>query len=99
MSKKDLQRDASPLTKEYETSVQIVNRMWKYVSNTQGILLTLAEATVPNSEQCDALKSLIKREFNNMGGYVQDAIYEEYGVQEKGKGRKSELPFSLSKEK
>jgi CRISPR/Cas system-associated endonuclease Cas1 len=83
------------MSREYDISTQIVSRMWQQISHTQGILLTQIEAIFDDSVRAKAFKSLVKREINNMGNYIQDNIYEEWKVQARGVGRKPELPMSL----
>ena len=84
--------------KNYEISSQIVSRMWQELSHTQGILLTQIEAIFDDSVRAKAFKSLVKREINNMGAFVQDVIYQEYAIQDKGVGRKHELPMAILEE-
>jgi len=93
-----MQKIGMPLSKEYEISSAIVSSMWRTIGHTQGILLTQIEAVLGDTLQAKAFKSLVKRELNTMGGFVQNAIYEEWKVQEPGIGALSEAPLILSEE-
>lgn len=74
-------------SRDYEISSATNSRMHNQVNYTQGILLTQIEAFLGDDIRSRGFKNLLKRELQRMATYIQDAIYQERGIQERVVGQ------------